>query len=203
MISKSVRKFLVGLNINRVITLLTMSDLLVLSGWGLINPIFAIFIVDKIDGASIQTVGIATTIFFLVKSVSQIPIARWIDSKKGEVDDYQAMMLGSLMQMAAALTFIWITREWQLYLLQVLSGFGCAFSYPSWMAIFTRHIDKNQEGLEWSLYYTLTDIGIALAAIFGGVIATNFSYEYVFLSISILNFLGILALMRIREQLYQ
>ena len=81
-------------SVNPVIRFLTYADILMLSGWGLVTPILAIFISDHIPGGNVAVVGLASTLYFLVKSFLQIPIARFIDKHRGEFDDFWVMILG-------------------------------------------------------------------------------------------------------------
>jgi MFS family permease len=185
--------------VNPVIRFLTYSDILMMSGWGLIAPIMAVFITDQVPGGNVEVAGLAATIYFLIKSFLQIPIARYIDKKKGEDDDFKVMILGSMIITLSAFLFIFVKSVSQLYAVQVLYGIGGALSYPSWLALFTRHIDKHEEGLEWSLYYTTTDLGAALTAGLGGFIAASFGYEWVFVSVGISSLFGTLFLYGIRH----
>lgn len=188
-------------HVNRVVRLLTFSDLLVLSGLGLASPVFAVFLTDQIRGGNLETVGFALTIYLLVKSLLQIPVAEYIDHKKGEGDDWKLMFWGSLLIAFSQFFYLFARLPLHIYLIQILVGIGGALSYPSWLAIFTRHIDKNEEGLEWSIYYTLTDIGGAVTAAVGGIIAQNLGFAPLFLTVGTLTMLGAFALLGIRRNL--
>jgi len=48
---------------------------MMLSGWGLINPILAVFISEQVVGGGVELAGMAATVYFVVKSVVQIPVA--------------------------------------------------------------------------------------------------------------------------------
>lgn len=187
---KILTKFLADIKINKIIQFLTYSDILMLSGWGLINPILAVFFTEQIIGGSVAVAGLASTVYFLTKSILQIPIARLIDLRRGEWDDFWIMIFGSLLITLAPFMFIFATFPWHIYIIQAIHGLGGALSYPSWMAIFTRHIDKREEGLEWSLYYTATDIGSALTAGLGGFLALNFGYKNLFAIVGVLSLAG-------------
>lgn len=178
------------LPINNVIRFLTISDILMLSGWGFVNPIFAVFITDQIQGGNVEAAGLAVTIFLLSKSIAQLPVAWIIDRKKGEIDDFWIMIAGSLMIALSAFLYIPAKTILDIYLIQVFSGIGTALSYPSWLAIFTRHVDQHKEGFEWSIYYTTTDLGGALVAGLGGVIANYLGFKPLFLLVGLLSFLG-------------
>jgi len=181
--------------INPVIKFLTLSDILLLSSFGLITPIFAVFITESIKGGTVEVVGLASAIYLLTKSVSQVPIARFLDKNKGEKDDFWAMVFGSLGITIVPLLYIFIETPVHLYLVQLFYGFFAAVAFPSWMAIFTRHIDKEREGLEWGVYQTLIDLGTAASASLGGFLAYRFGFAPLFVVISIISFFGTLFLL--------
>lgn len=192
--SKIIKKIFDGTSINRVIIYLTLSDIIILSGWGLVSPILAIFWSKQIMGGSIALAGFATTVFLLVKSLGQIPISRFIDKTDGEKDDFWIMIFGSLIISLVAFLYIFASLPWHIIALQILHGIGGALAFPSWVAIFTRHIDKKQEGFQWSLYSTSTGLGAAAAASLGGILASVFGYQPLFLIVAIFSFLGTLIL---------
>lgn len=187
--------------INEVIKFLTYSDLLILSGWGIVNPILAVFFTEKIEGGSVVLAGFATTAYLLVKSVLQIPVARFIDLRKGEWDDYWVMIIGASITSVVAFLYIIISLPWHVIVVQIVAGVGAALSFPAWQAIFTRHVDEKQEGSEWSLYFTATDIGGALAAGLGGFMAASMGYDSVFLLVGILSLCGTLFLAGVTRKL--
>ena len=161
-----------------------------LSGWGLVNPIIAVFFTEQVEGGNVALAGLASTVYFLVKSIVQIPVARFIDLKRGEWDDYWTMIIGSLIISMSAFLYLFVRLPWQVIAVQAIYGVGGALSYPSWLAIFTRHIDKREEGFEWSFYYTATDLGAALTAGLGGLLASSFGYNLVFVIVGLASLAG-------------
>jgi hypothetical protein len=67
------------LHINFVIRMLILSDVIWGGAIGLLGPIFAIFIVNFIEGGNAAVAGVAMAIYLVVKSVMQIPAASIID----------------------------------------------------------------------------------------------------------------------------
>lgn len=189
--------------INRVIRFLTLADILLLSGWGLVNPIFAVFVTGQIKGGNVEVAGLAITVFLLTKSLVQVPVAWLIDKKRGEIDDFLVMIAGSLIISLSAFLFIFAKTVPYIFLIQSFNGLGAALSYPSWMAIFTRHIDYRKEGFEWSLYYTAIDLGGALAAGFGGVVANYLGFQPLFLLVGLLSLLGTAFLFILYQDLWR
>jgi MFS family permease len=193
--------FFRNVQVNNVIRILTYSDILFYSGWGFINPILAIFFTDRIVGGDIRMAGFAIGLYFLVKSIVQIPVARYIDLETGEKDDFFVMVLGSLIVAFVPFLYIFIREPWQVYGVQILNGIGAAMSFPPWPAIFTRHIDKHEEGLEWSLYYSATDLGTAVTGAVGGLLAAKFGYDFVLVLVGSFGLLSTAMLFFIRGSL--
>lgn len=177
-------------DINPIIRFLTISDFLILSGWGLVSPIFAIFVVDSIKGGDVKVVGVATAVYLLTKSLAQIPAGAFIDKIKGERDDYISLLIGSFLFSAVPLLYLIVDTPMELYAVQFFYGLAAAIAFPSWYAIFTRHIDKNREGIEWGVYTTLTDLGGSGAAILGGLMAASFGFMSLFIIVSAISFIG-------------
>ncbi len=76
------------LPINKIVKILVLSDFIIISGFGFIAPIFALFLTDKIQGGTIETVGFASAIYWLAAVLTRLPIARYIDKTKTEKDDF-------------------------------------------------------------------------------------------------------------------
>ena len=68
------------MKMNRTVKLLMISDIFVISGFGLITPIMAVFINDKIIGGTVFTAGIASAVFMVTKGIIQLPFSSYVDS---------------------------------------------------------------------------------------------------------------------------
>lgn len=178
------------LRANPVIKALTVSDIFIVSGFGLASPIFAVFLTENIKGGSLEVVGLAATIYLLTKSLAQLPAAEIIDRIKGERDDFGAMFFGSMAVSFVPLLYLVARTPIHIYFIQFLYGLSQAFTFPSWMAIFTRHIDRQKEGLEWGTYYTLVDLSAAATAVVGGFLADKLGFGPVFVLVSLFSFVG-------------
>lgn len=186
------------LKMNKIVKILTVSDFFLLSSFGLLAPIFAVFITGQIGG-SLKTVGIATSVYWITKCIFQLPIAKRLDNNPIERDDYSLMMVGIFMFCFVPLMYLACREPWHLYMVQFFYGLASAVSFPGWAAIFTRHIDKKREAFEWSVYSTSVSIGTAIAATAGGFVAHKFGFRVLFSAMAMLNafvFLHLLTLKR-------
>ncbi len=182
---------------NKVIKILIFSDFLIFSGFGLFAPILAVFITGKIAGATLITVGIATTVYWIVTSITRIPLSKFLDKTDGEYDDFIAMICGMLILILVPFLYIFAKNPWHLYFINALYGLGTGLTNPPWYGIFTRHIDRFKESFEWSVETLGVGIGSALSALVGSWLADKFGFSSVFILASIINLCGAIVLLKI------
>ena len=185
-------------DINPVVRLLIISDTVLFGAAGLLGPIFALYIEDFIRGGNAAVAGLAAGIYLFTKSVFQIPIAHFIDKIRGEKDDFWLMFVCTVLTALIPLLYLVIHTPVQLYLIQFILGLFTAFTFPTYMAIFTRHIDKDKEGTEWGIYFTLTDLTSATLAAIGGFLATTQGFPALIIAVVIVSLIGSIMLWPIK-----
>ena len=169
-----------SLKVGRFVRLFVLADLALLAGWGLINPIFALFIVDKVHGATVVTVGMAAAVYWIIKGAIQIPIANFLDKTPGEKDDFMVLVLGLVLASISAFSFASVEEIWQLYAVQVIHAIAFGMYVPSWSGMFSRHLDKNHEALDWSLDSTAMSFAAGVTGLVSGIIVKLFGFILVF-----------------------
>lgn len=190
------------LGINKVIRILISSDFLLQSGWGLIGPIFAIFLTRQIQGGTIEMVGFIAATYWITKSVVQPFIAHAFDTNKGERDDFKFLIFGMYVANLIPLGYVFSTQPWHIFLLESIRGLAMACVIPSWAAIFTRHIDKGWEAFSWSIESTGIGFAAAFAGALGGILATTLGFKVVFVLVSIFGLMSSSLLLLIRHQIF-
>lgn len=176
--------------ISKVVKTLIKGDVIFLSALGLITPIFAVFITQQIKGGDVKVAGFAAAIYWIVKSLLQIPISRFLDKTKGEKDDFYFLVIGFFVAAIVPFGYIFSSLPWHIYLLQAIYSIGMAMAYPSWCAIFTRHIDRGREAFEWAVDSTVTGLGVGITGAIGGVLVSYFGFNVVFIIVGIFALLG-------------
>jgi MFS family permease len=171
--------------INKIIRILIASDFLLQAGWGLSGPIFAVFLTGQIQGGSLEMVGFAAAVYWMSKSAVQPFIAKFLDVKKGEKDDFKFLITGMYVANLIPLGYLFSSKIEHILILELIRGLAMACVVPTWSGIFTRHIDKGKEAFSWSLESTGLGIGAGIAAAFGGVMATLLGFKVVFVLVSI------------------
>jgi len=188
-------------SLNKVIQLLVFSDLSLLFSWGLVSPILAIFITGHIQGGDVRVAGIAVGLYWLFKSLLQLPIGSYLDQNHGEKDDYYFLVLGTLLASLAPFGFIFSTLPWHIYLLQIIHALGAAFSLPAWCGIFTRHIDQGKEAQSWALDSSAIGIGDGVSGIIGGFVAQTLGFTPLFVGVGVFGLVATFLCLLIKKDL--
>jgi|WetSurMetagenome_2_1015567.scaffolds.fasta_scaffold01387_7 MFS family permease len=187
--------FKFGMNMNLVTRILVLSDFFLFFSVGLLSPIYAVFILDKINGSGLEIIGIATAIYWISRVSSVIPLGHLMDRIKGEKDEYYLMLLGTFIISSTPLVYIIATEAWHVYLVQALNGIAFSMIIPAWRVIFTKNINNDHMSYEWSLDDVGTGIATAIAAILGALIAQKFGFNALFVFIFFVGMVSILVLL--------
>ncbi len=171
--------------INKVIKILILSDVALISGFGFITPIFAIFLTNRIEGGNVEVAGYAAAIYWIVMSLVVIPLGRYLDKNHGEKDDLWFIIIGNALAALAICGYLFSYLPWHIYLLQIVYAIGMGMNIPGFTAIFTRHIDKGREAFDWSVRAALVGIGAGITGALGGIIANRFGFDVLFTGASI------------------
>ncbi len=172
---------------NRLIVKIIITNFFVHAGWGLIAPIFALFFTGQIKGGSLELVGIAVGVHWVVKSLIQPFLAYRMDKVKGEQDDMAFLLNGMIIATVIPIMYIFVWGVWHVILLEAIRGAGLAMVVPTLSGILTRHVDKDWESYTWSLQSTGIGLAAGFSAIFGGVIAAFLGFKVVFILVAIIN----------------
>ena len=189
-------------SINKVIKILITSDLLLQSGWGLLSPIFAIFLTRQIVGGSLELVGFVAATYWITKSIIQPFIANQLDKNHGEKDDFVFLIFGMYVANLIPLGYIFISQPWHIFALEFVRGLAMACVVPTWAAFFTRHIDKGREAFSWSLESTGIGFAAGISGAMGGLIASVIGFKAVFLLVGFFGLISSSVLIMVRRHIF-
>ncbi|MCK9440772.1 MAG: MFS transporter [Methanothrix sp.] len=177
---------------NRTMKLLLLSDIFVLTGFGLIQPILAIYINDGgVAGGTMITAGMASAIFMLTKSLVQLPFGHYVDSHGGKE---RWLILGTLLMASVPIIYLSASSIYQIYLAEVIYGLGSGLAYPTWLGLWSVNLDQGRESFQWSIYHTSTGMGTAATGAAGAAVASQVGFSTTFLLAGLLCIVGCLVL---------
>lgn len=190
------------IKINKVIKTLILSDFLLQIGWGFVGPIFAVFLTSQIQGGNLKMVGFVASAYWITKSVIQPFLAHYLDKNHGEKDDFAFLIFGMYVSSLVPFGYIFSTQPWHIFVLECVRGMAMACVVPTWYGLFTRHVDKGREAFSWSIESTGIGAAAAFSGAMGGILATLFGFQSVFLLLGTFGILSSSALLLIKPNLF-
>jgi len=182
---------------NKTIKMLMISDVFLLTGFGLIAPILAIFIKENLVGGTIFAAGFASTLFILTKCAVQLPFSRYVDNHDNKL---KWLIIGTFIISITPFIYIFANHIYLIYIAQILHGIGSGLAYPTWLGLWTVNLDKKHESFEWSLYSSFTGIGTALTAAIGAIIAQVLGFRYTFALTGLIALVGSFILFKLENK---
>jgi len=191
--------------VNKVMRAYIYWDLMVSSAWGLLGPVFAIFLLEKIaignvaEGAKIA--GFATLFYWMTKAIVQMPISSYLDKNHGEIDDFWFYVVGTAITGLVPFGFLFAVLPWHIYVLQVIHAIGMSMVIPASYAIFIRHVDKGKEAYESGLDSTLFGVGAGITGAIGGILAGYIGFSLIFILTGLFTLSSVFLLFPVRKNM--
>jgi MFS family permease len=176
-------------SVNKVIKVFIISDFFFQYAWGLLGPVFAIFIVQNIVSSpaeAAKVAGFAALFYWVVKSLLQIPIGSYLDKNHGEKDDFWFIVIGTFITGLVPFGYLFSSYPWHIYVLYALHAIGAAMMIPAWSAVFTRHIDKGKEAFELATRSTSLGFAAGISGAIGGVMVALLGFKIVFILVGVI-----------------
>lgn len=191
--------------VNKIIRAYIYWDIVINSAWGLLSPIFAIFILETIAVGNIvngaKIVGFATLFYWITKSIIQVPIGNYLDKNHGEIDDFWFYVIGTIITGLVPFGFLFSYLPWHIYILQVFHATGMSMVIPSSYAIFIRHVDKGREAYESGLDNTLLGIGAGVTGAIGGVMVGYIGFQLIFILTGLFTIISVFLIFPVRKNM--
>src|SRR3989344_5564496 len=109
--------------VNRVIKRLVVSD----------------FILNNVPGSSLKVIGLATTFYWISRSLTTVPLSRFMDKTDGERDEFYFSLIGSFIMASIPLFYLLVKAPWHLYLIQLIYGLAGSMGGPGSGGFFSHH----------------------------------------------------------------
>ena len=138
--------------------------------FGLLTPIFALFLIERIPNASLLTVGMAEAIFLMTLAILR-PFTQL--SSQSDTKGYRTQYLlwfGSIFIVLSPFLYLLSRDMLDIFVIQMIYGIGVAFSEPAWSRLVSQTCSLPSGKYNEPYYATGTLVAAGLAAI-GGFIA--------------------------------
>lgn len=174
-------------HLNKALRILLFTNSLILVAGATIGPIYALY-VEKIGGDLLDA-SFAGAAFAFSAGITVFVVGKYVDKLK---QPEMVMVWGYALIGLGYLLYTFVNSIWFLLAIQLLIGFGEAIYNPPFDALYSRHIEKKHAGKEWGIWESANYFSIAIGAVIGGFIVTNFGFSTLFLLMAFLCFGSVL-----------
>lgn len=175
------RNYFSGALGSRGLRILLITNSLILLAGAMLGPIQAIFV--GMVGGDLMEAGIASGIFSFVAGITVLLSGRFTDKLK---EPELVVVVGYMIMAAGFLSYLFVNSVFLLFLAQVIIGFGDAIYNPAFDALYSKHLDSSKAGSQWGIWEATNYFTAAIGAVIGGIIAKNFGFTPVFISMAVL-----------------
>lgn len=166
---------------NRSIRVLLLGSAVMQIGAALFAPIYAIFVKDI--GGDILDTGIAVGLFSLAAGIVTLFSARIVDKIK---NPKAVITAGYLVMGIGYFLYLFVDSIASLFAIQILIGLASAYYTPAYDLVYTSSMPETKIGKMWGGWDAMSRFSVAIGAIFGGIIVTIFSFDTMFIIMSLL-----------------
>lgn len=177
--------------INYFVKMYITAESLLWSAWSFINPVFGIFVIQKIPGAGIQDVAFAQSLYLVTRVICELISGRFL-LKANDKRKLMTSIIGVVIVAVGFMGFVFTTSLPALYVFNFFTALGMGISTPAKNALFSLHLDKNKEATEYGISDSLTYLCMALATALGGFIVVGYGYSTLFIIASLVTLIGII-----------
>ena len=175
---------------NPAIRAFIVSEVLFWSAWNIIIPIFAVFVVAEIPGATIAQAAYGFTVYLLVRMVVEL----WVSHKINHLSNAQRAILDMVGMFIISLAYLGLVLHPTLNTIfgfYILCGIGMGIAAPAKNSLFSRSMEPGTESAMWGVYDVAILSGMAVATSVGGYVAEEFGFNVILLAASAVNILGV------------
>lgn len=178
--------------INSIVKAYIISDSLLWSAWNFVTPIFAIFVVNNINGGSIENASFGFSLYLISRVIFELLAGKLLINSGADKRKMRMAIAGMLCLSASYLGFAFTSEVLYMYLFYIIAGMGLGIASPAKNALFSIHLDKSKEAAEWGISDAVTFAGMAAASTIGGIIAKSFGFQALFILAFFINLLATL-----------
>jgi hypothetical protein len=168
-----------GFHMNAAVKAFMLSESFLWPAWNFMAPIMAIFVVSSLPGARIETAGFGYSVQLIVRVIFELISGRFLAGSHTRKKIY-VIITGISIVSTAYLCLAYATTIHQFFISMGIVGMGFGLIAPAKNSMFSTHLDKDKESLEWGISDATVFIAIALAASLGGLIASNYGFHILF-----------------------
>ena len=183
-------KFFKNSRRGKILRAMTLHDVMFWSSDAFVTVIFALYVVQFIEGGNATHVGLSYFVYSLVRGLLSIPVGQFFDKHRGRIDEVWGLALASF---GGGIVYILLSQAhepWHLYVAMFAMGFFSLLDVMSWRVLFYTSLDKTEYAETVGIYETITMVTVSFAVALGGIAGDRFGFDMVVLFGGIMMFVG-------------
>ncbi len=177
-------------NLNPIAKVFIISEAFFWSGWNVLLPLISIFALTEVNSATIQTMSFGYSLYLICRVVGSLVSGVFLN-KITYQNKIWLIITGILTVNLSYLGFISVTNIFPMFIFFSLAGFCTGLISPVRAALFSTHMDKNQETREWGFLDAIILTAIAACTAISGLLVSQLGYKSVFAFSVALNTLSV------------
>jgi len=163
----------------KMLRAMTLNDVAYWGADAFIFVIYALYVVNFIEGGSATHVGITIFIYYFTRALSSISVGKYFDTHKGYFDEFWGLTLTCFITGSVFMLLSQASLLWHVYFAMIVLGFVSAINLTSWKVLFYSNIEKKEYGQTIGVYQTTVAVAYGLAAALGGITGDLFGFDVV------------------------
>jgi len=164
------------MQLSRNIKILLIGANLWYFGEGMLGPLFAVY-AEKVGG-DILDITWAWATFLIMTGIMYIIVGKTINGKDKKA---KVMVAGYAFNALFTFAYLFVSKPWQLLIVQAGLGIAEALGTPTWDALFAQNAPKD-DTFSWGLAGGQAQIVTGIAIISGGLIVHFLSFNVLFMT---------------------
>lgn len=173
---------------NKYLKVLLLGSYIWYLGEGLLGPLYAVF-AEQVGGDILDLTG-AYAVYLIVTGIVSIIVGRIADNK---LYAKYLMILGYFLNAAGTFAYLLVDSPIDLFAVQASLGVANALATPTWIELFSTHLDKKYIGREWGFSEGGPSIITGFALVLGGFIVSQYSFQTLFIIMGSIQVLALIA----------
>lgn len=176
-------------HVNTIVKAFIISEGFFYSSWNFILPIFSIFVATHVSGGNVQIAASTFSTYLVSRVICELSSGKFLAGASDQKRIF-FILTGILLTTISFIGFSMSTTIISVFFFSFVVGCGFGITSPAKYSLFSTHLDKNKETLEWGLYDATIFLGMALAAALGGFIAKVYGFPLLFTIAALVNSLS-------------
>lgn len=172
--------------------ILLAADLLIAGAYGLILPVFPLFLMDTKDGATLFTVALAQSVFLLSKINFHWIASNYIKYHHVLDRARRGLLIGAVIISLVPALYLMVADMAFILLIQIFLGLGMGILQASWKILSHEDIKKADFPILQNNHQHTTIFVMALTAALGGFTAYAYGYNALMFLMTGIGSLGVL-----------